>query len=142
MKKITLLTALLISSQLLFSQNVIEKLCAETATEIAKQLKSHKKASEIKVAVLNFAEKNEYSDSTKSAIGANISKALEQALQLAFTNKGLKAKVLSNNKSADELMELGTTIPEGVNENDFLKEYLGNITPNYTLTGIYEIKNL
>ena len=141
MKKLILLLALASIALTSFSQNVIEQIVQKTAVQIVLKLKTVNTESEIKIAVLNFALKNNYSDSIKTKTGAIITVALEQALQIEIDKRKINARVLTNNKTADELMELGTVVPNGVNEGDFWEEYLGNITPNYYISGAYEIVN-
>lgn len=118
----------------------IENTGKKLAPLILSALQKAKADDNSKIAILNFRMHNQYSDSVPSELGIQISRATEHALKAEISKQKLSYVLLTANKEADDMMKMYFT-PPNKNESDFWKQYLDNQTPDYYISGAYELNS-
>ncbi len=130
---LVLLSVILFSGAFAQRNNVIEraasKLTTKITTKLKKELKSKKGKDKIKIVVMNFTK-----DGTNSRMtGCEITKKLSHSL-----SKNKLFNVLIENQSVNSLMAKGISDPN-ITNLDYYKDKLKGRTPDYNISGKYEI---
>ena len=131
------------------TNKTIDENSSDLAKKIIQSLKSKGKTfrltkednAKVKIAVLNFFYINNKLDTVRSELGHEYSKRLMFNLQSEIQKKNNSFEVLIPNKAAQEKMDDFFVLPEGVNESEYWKNYLGKITPDFYITGEVKIDN-
>jgi len=142
MKKILLFTLISFASHIAFAQNddVLLRLSDKIAEQIFQTIsKDGRVPKGSKIAVLNFMNMKDHSDSIRTPFGAEVGKAVTHRMQQLAVSKKMPFTVLVPNAEAERMMSSFFVVPDSVDESDFWSRYLNSQKPDYYLSCAYRI---